>query len=117
MPKREDCQVCEALLDAEGECSNQECTTHPCLQCGRRVCDCPPLTASQKVDLRIERDRHKLNQALTRAANERLFPTRPELPSEKRFQANLARRTKVTLSERQAKTETQFEKKIRPRND
>lgn len=108
MANREDCPVCEALLDAEGQCSNQECKTRPCLQCGRRACDCPPLTASQRIDLRIERDRQKLNQALTKAANERLFPSRPKLPNEKAFQASLAKRPKVPLSERRAKAEAQY---------
>lgn len=116
MPKREDCPVCEALLDEEGKCSNRECKTHPCLQCGRFVCDCPPLTASQKVDLRDQQARQKLNRAITKAANERLFPTR-ELPNADQFKASMAKRAKVQLSERRAKAEAQYLAIRRPKDN
>ncbi len=105
---REDCYACEALLTLEGKCPNQECSTQPCLQCGKKTCDCPPLTAKQKVDLRAERDQKAMAQALTRAANERLFPTKKELPTVRQLKADMAKRPKVLMSERRARSQAQF---------
>jgi hypothetical protein len=62
------------------------------------------------VSLRAEKDRQKLNQALTQAANERLFPTKQELPTPKVFKAELAKRPKVLMSERRARSQAQYEK-------
>jgi hypothetical protein len=69
------------------------------------------------VDLRIERDRQKLNQALTQAANERLFPTKPKPLNEKQVQARLASRPKVKLSDRRAKAEAQYLETRRPKEN
>jgi hypothetical protein len=57
--------------------------------------------------LRATHEQEQLTRALTKAANERLFPTRQE-PNEKQFRASLARRPKVKLSDRQARSEAQY---------
>jgi hypothetical protein len=57
--------------------------------------------------LRAELESEQLTAAISKAANERMFPTKKE-PDLKRFKADMARRPKVKLSERRARAQAQY---------
>jgi len=73
------CDECASLLEDNGVCSNFECTTHGCLQCGSlEECDCPPLSPKARMDLRHKRERERHATKVNDLLMSRLFPEEQE---------------------------------------